>query len=177
MLIDKSYFFGDISIGQLSEQSVQDSLELFIKQYEPELLTRLLGYETYKQIGDNDQKWKDLKEGTEYTNYDGKAAKWNGLYDNTTKISVIAYYVYCQYMENQLTATGGAGEGKVQMQNAIAVTNGRKIRKAWNLMVKQNWQLVRYLYSRRDVYTEWAETFDDAKLDNELFEYANQFGI
>lgn len=176
MLIDTSYFFGDIQIGQLSELSVQESLNFFISQYEPKILESLLGYATYKQIGNADQKWKDLKEGAEYTNETGILCKWNGLYDATSKVSLIAYYVYCQYMENELSVTGGAGEGKVQMQNSIAVTNGRKIRKAWNLMVKQNRQLYCFLNAKKDVYPEWYE-FSQGNESGLFFKEANSLGI
>lgn len=176
MLIDTSYFFGDIQIGQLSEQSVKDTLNLFISQYEPAILERLLGYATYKQLTGSDQKWTDLKTGVEYTDENGRLQKWNGLYNATTKVSLIAYYVYCQYMENQLTATGGAGEGKVQMQNSIAVTNGRKIRKAWNLMVKQNEQLYCFLNAKKDVYTDWYEWSSEV-WPGILFQQSNEFGI
>lgn len=176
MLIDISYFFGDIQIGQLSEQSVQDTLNLFISQYEPKILERLLGYATYKQLTGLDQKWTDLKTGVEYTDENGRLQKWNGLYNATTKVSLIAYYVYCQYMENQLTATGGAGEGKVQMQNSIAVSAGRKIQKAWNLMVKQNRQLYCFLNAKKDVYPEWYE-FSQGNESGLFFKEANSLGI
>ena len=176
MLIDTSYFFGDIQIGQLSEQSVQESLNFFISQYEPKILESLLGYATYKQIGNADQKWKDLKEGAEYTNETGILCKWNGLYDATSKVSLIAYYVYCQYMENELSVTGGAGEGKVQMQNAMIISNGRKIRKAWNMMVEQNCALYDFLNAKKDVYFEWDE-WQSGIHGNALFQQANEFGI
>lgn len=176
MLIDKSYFFGDIQIGQLSEQSVQDAINLFISQYEPIILERLLGYETYKKLSDAEQRWTDLKDGVEYT-VDGILYKWNGLVNAVNKTSLIAYYVYCQYMENELTTTGGAGEGKVQMQNAIAVSSGRKIRKAWNAMVQLNEELYFFLEAKKDVYTEWQTWRRSGGFPWLYFKEANEFGI
>lgn len=176
MLIDISYFFGDIQVGQLSEQSVKDTLNLFISQYEPAILERLLGYATYKALADSDQKWTDLKTGVEYTDENGILQKWNGLYNATTKVSLIAYYVYCQYMENQLTATGGAGEGKILLQNAEVVSAGRKIRKAWNLMVAQNVALYDFLMAKKDDYPEWYK-WQTGTYGNTFFQQANEFGI
>ena len=176
MLIDTSYFFGDIQVGQLSEQSVQDTLILFIKQYEPRILEGLLGYATYNKLSESDPKWTALKTGTEYTDTNGATRKWQGLYDSTTKISLIAYYVYCQYMENQLTETGGAGEGKILLQNAVVVSAGRKIRKAWNLMVSQNVALYDFLMAKKDDYPEWYE-WQTGTYGNTFFQQANEFGI
>lgn len=186
MLIDTSYFFADIQIGQLSEQSVQDVLELFISQYEPKILGELLGYETYKNLKEEDEIgsgsggdpiYSNLLNGTEYTGKDGTLYRWNGLVDDTTKVSLIAYFVYGKYMTNQMTVTGGAGEGKIQMQNAIAVSSQRKIITVWNLMVKENFKLYHFLQSKREDYPEWSAWVTSSQFPYHLFTEANEFGI
>jgi hypothetical protein len=138
----------------------------------------LLGFETYKELTENgeEQRWKDLTDGKEYTR-DGVPIKWDGLANSSLKLSPIANYVYCQYVENELTATGGAGEGKVQMQNAIAVTSARKIRKAWNRMVDMNNSLYRFLDTNDSVYTEWNNWRNNIAFPIYLFKKQNEFGI
>lgn len=85
MLIDYTYFFGDCSIGQLSESSVQGKINWFIDQYEPEYLQGVLGYETYKAFMSGlvtapvPQIWLDLLNGKEYNDIIGRRRRWRGL--------------------------------------------------------------------------------------------------
>lgn len=85
MLIDYTYFFGDLSIGQLSEQSVKDKLAWYINQYEPVYLEDLLGYATYRQFSADilldpiPARWLDLLFGADYTNLYGRPSRWKGL--------------------------------------------------------------------------------------------------
>lgn len=85
MLIDKSYFFGDLQIAQPTQTEVADNIDWFINKYEPKLLTQLLGYQLYKDLKAGmltspvDQKWLNLLFGVEYTNKQNKLTKWNGL--------------------------------------------------------------------------------------------------
>lgn len=82
MLIDKSYFEGDLKIPY--NEITQERLEFFIQKYEEELLRDLLGYDLFKQFMSGledsavDPKWNDLLLGAEYTWY-GKLKKWDGL--------------------------------------------------------------------------------------------------
>lgn len=84
-LIDKSYFFGDITVAQKSDPAVTADLQWFIDEYEPKLMLSLLGYELYRdfkaglQEDPIPQKWLDLLYGKEYTNSTGKLTKWEGL--------------------------------------------------------------------------------------------------
>ncbi len=94
MIIDASYFFGPLMIGQLDQPSVQDELNLFIDQYEPEYMEAVMGYETYRDFKAGLledpilQKWTDLLAGTEYTDINGRLQNWKGLIRNTGAISV-----------------------------------------------------------------------------------------
>lgn len=176
MIIDTSYFFGDILIGQLSEQSVQDKLGWFINQYEPEILRGLLGYETYKLMNETtpEQRFTDLKTGKEYTDETG-LRKWEGLVSG--KISLIAYYVYYWYQRSQTTTTSGTGEGKTQTQNAIPVSAMDKMASAWNKMVSLNKELYLFLNAKKDVYTEWYDwaVKDDSNV--QFFQPINTFNL
>lgn len=164
MLIDTSYFFGDCAIGQLSEQSVQDKVTWFISQYEPEILTALLGYETYKAFTDGlkvtpiDPKWTNLQDGVEYTDIAGITKKWRGLktVNGTFKESLIAYYVYYKIRKQDATNTSGAGtETEVQSQNSTPVTPAAKMVKAWNRMVVINRELFDFMYAKQSDYPDW----------------------
>lgn len=178
MIIDTSYFFGDILIGQLSEQSVQDKGNLFIKQYEPEILRGLLGYETYKLliVENPESRFVELNTGKEYTDKTG-LRKWEGLIQPTLKISLIAYYVYYWYQRSQTTTTSGTGEGKTQTQNAIPISSMDKMASAWNKMVSLNEELYSFLNANKDVYPEWYNWAlkDDSNL--KFFHTINTFNL
>lgn len=84
MLIDYTYFFEDLEIGQLSQQAVQDKLNMYITKYEPKFLAGVLGYAAYKQMKADlllttiPQRWMDLLYGAEFT-YNGQLQIWEGL--------------------------------------------------------------------------------------------------
>jgi hypothetical protein len=48
MLIDASYFNGEISIPNTDQDSVSQNVNWLINKYEPELLQKLFGYSFYK---------------------------------------------------------------------------------------------------------------------------------
>lgn len=85
MIIDESYFYGNLEVAQKSFGPVLSNLQWFINEYEPKFLAKLLGYELSRdfQAGliedDPLTKWTDLLNGTEYTNRWGRLDKWKGL--------------------------------------------------------------------------------------------------
>ena len=109
MLIDVSYFVGEINIPNCSidditngvENPTNDNLMRFIRKYEIEILRSALGMDLYRNfmnaLGqksdgtgyDNvtngrannsvDQKWKDLLNGAEYYGLDSRLHKWQGF--------------------------------------------------------------------------------------------------
>lgn len=86
MIIDASYFYGDLDIAQKSFGPVSSNLNWFINQYEPVFLLELMGYELYTafQAGiivmpTPDPKWTDLLYGAAYTNRQNKPDRWKGL--------------------------------------------------------------------------------------------------
>ena len=179
MIIDITYFFEDIQIGQLSEQSVQDKVILLIQQTEPKILKGLLGYETYKLLmAENpESRFVDLKNGIEYTDKNGLLKKWEGLAQPTLKISLIACYVYYKYQRNQVTTTSGTGEGKTQTQNAIPISAMDKMASAWNKMVSLNKELYCFLNAKKDVYTEWYNWVTKEGPNSEFFENINSLNL
>ena len=109
MLIDNTYFFGDCSIGQLSEDSVQGKLSWLIQQYEPEYLLGILGYQTMTDflagilVSPMDPIWSGLLTGSEYTDINGRQRRWRGLTNMPQGSSFVNF-------NNQIVVTvGGPG--------------------------------------------------------------------
>jgi hypothetical protein len=164
MLIDTTYFFGDCSIGQLSESAVAAKLTLFMQKYEPEYLLGVLGYDTMKAfltgLATNPipSIWTDLRDGKEYTDVNGRPRKWRGLLQSDIKISPIAYYVYFNYQANQATNTGGTGETVLTNENATNASPSAKMVYAWNRMVHINRELFDFLFTNQTSYPDWLNS-------------------
>lgn len=85
MLIDRSYFIGELNIPNTHTVAVGTLLDWFIEKYEEKFLTEVLGYELYKAFKAGlledpiPQKWTDLIDGVEYTNLQSKVTFWRGL--------------------------------------------------------------------------------------------------
>lgn len=160
-LIDTSYFYGDLSIAQITEDSVDTVVKRFIALYEPEVLTNLMGYELYKNylagVTAGTQKYKDVRDGKEYTNRMGRLSKWRGLKQKlgSDSFSLVANYVYFQYIKDQASSTTGTGEKISNAQNAIGTSPRFKMVRAWNQMARWNWELVEFLLSNQSDYPEF----------------------
>jgi hypothetical protein len=85
MLIDRTYFVGDLNIPNTSQAAIGSQVDLFIEQYEEQFLNEVLGYSLYKalkaglQVVPVAQMWTDLIEGVEYTDANSKVRFWKGL--------------------------------------------------------------------------------------------------
>lgn len=85
MLIDRTYFIGDLNIPNTSNAAVGSLLDWFIEKYEEKFLNDVLGYDLHKAFKagmEEDpvpQKWTDLIEGVEYTDLQDKTRFWKGL--------------------------------------------------------------------------------------------------
>ena len=134
--IDKTYFRLDANIPDAdSEYSTAD---LMIARYEPEVLKKVLGATLYQLMEDNPTEaiYKRITEPHEYeVDYMGQTHKvyWNGL-KNTDKISLIAYYVYVQWVRDRVTMTVTTGEIKPASENSEQAPVSAKISYAWRLM-------------------------------------------
>lgn len=182
--IDASYFSGGLTIAQKSDSAVGTTLTWFIDQGEEKVLSDLLGYELYKNYKTGiaavspDAKWADLRDGKEYTNRNEVLSKWKGLKftSGTAKKSLIANFVYFNYMQDQFSITTGTGEKQATNQNAINATAGVKMVRAWNEMVGMNRELVEFLLSNQDTYTEFMDHYSRC-IPNYLFYKINTLGI
>lgn len=104
MLIDKSYFVGDLDIPNTGDLPVSERVTWFIQKYEPMFLEKLLGYPLYKVFvaGLNvtppvvpEQRFIDILYGKEYTDLNGLSRKWQGLIaTDIPTLNLAGGYVY-----------------------------------------------------------------------------------
>lgn len=178
-LLDSSYFIRNIYMPQaVNDAAVKSRVELFIQQHEPEVLERLLGYALYKEFFDSitgptpAAKYTDLLFGAEYTDGNGYPQKWMGFL-NPQKNSILANYVYYQYMTDNNTLTTAGGESKQKSEGGFRTDATQKAVRAWNEMRLWIMQLIDYLESRKADYPQWQDyCFPEAFFGN-----VNQFGI
>ncbi|WP_299129373.1 hypothetical protein [uncultured Winogradskyella sp.] len=123
-----------------------------IKRYEPEILTKTLGYPLKKAFMDQfdynsqtnlntikddaDQKWKDLLKGKTYTMY-GKTVIWRGIIftDEDVDRSFITNYVYCKWLEKDTSKHLGVGLSKPKAKGSTRVRPTYKYTEAYNEFV------------------------------------------
>ncbi len=92
MLIDRTYFVGDLNIPNSNLPDVGENLDWYIEKYENQFLEKLLGYDLYKAFRNGlvqttvEQRWNDLVFGSEYS-FHGKTVRWNGLKSVGSSIS------------------------------------------------------------------------------------------
>lgn len=89
MLIDRTYFEGDILIANANltvvTNSVGSLVDWYIQKYEPLFLEKALGLSLYEALKTGysqptpDQKWVDLVQGKIYTDCYGMKKRWRGL--------------------------------------------------------------------------------------------------
>lgn len=134
-LINSEYFVHDINlpVGQFSD------LVSYITRYEKDILQSLLGYELYQLVKNStatEGRIYDLINGKEYTiEYKGRdqLIKWNGLV-NTDKVSLIAYYVYCQYLRGKASFQTTSGAVVPGNESGTAANQSFDMFEAWNAM-------------------------------------------
>tara|TARA_R110000823_G_scaffold272698_1_gene391935 strand:+ start:192 stop:845 length:654 start_codon:yes stop_codon:yes gene_type:complete len=150
-LIDISYFKnGDLYIpnteninsGEIGSANNSD-LEFYIVEYERELLINALGivlYTEYKtalnDLNNSDQKWKDLIDGVTYSNPSGVKKRWEGL-KGANKQSLVACYIFTQYLRNYNETFATTGVVKNDSQNATNQSATPKFIKAYRKFINQ----------------------------------------
>ncbi len=170
-LINAQYFVGNLLIPNATEVSVAGTINFYINKYEKEFLVKLLGYQLYKayEADPTEQRFKDIIEGVEFTEYNGNLAKWNGLVEvlvpepttpATTPIgqkqSIIANYVYFYYRKFNMTQFTGIGEVvTTASEGSIVVSPRRKIIAIWNEIHYIVSDFIAYLDMNQDKYPEW----------------------
>jgi len=147
-IIDNTYFEKgslyipnnkDINVAPVDTPSSQSELDFFIEKYERELLLNAFGVTLYNELqsqipNPTIQKWIDLINGSDYTDADGEVKRWDGLKGNLSQ-SVIAFFVYCEYLRNDNEAYATVGTVKNNAKNADNVDATPKYIKAWHQFI------------------------------------------
>lgn len=153
MIINGSYFVGEIYLSQVGEGSSSvannnNKLQTFIDKHEPDFLEKGLGYKLNKEfytkldvngeiIDGSDAKWSNLLNGTEYQK-GGLTYYWKGLIDTkgSLKTSLIANYIYCKYIDSQVAQNTTLGQVVVKGKNTKQVNVNPSIVGVWREMIE-----------------------------------------
>ena len=116
----------------------------FIVEYERELLLNSLGvdltdtlYSVLNHLDDpGNEKFKRLVNGYTYTNKAGVKKRWEGLKGFNHLHSVIAYYVFCKYLRNDVDTYTTVGVTRPNAKNAEMVDPTPKFMNVYNLFIK-----------------------------------------
>lgn len=139
-LIDTTYFKADITLPASVLSGTFADINDYIAKYEKEALIDLLGYTLYDDYIDNPTatRWTRFVTGYEYeVSYAGSThkVKWLGL-TNTDKVSLLAYYVYYQYLRYHITHTSAIGELLQRSENATKISPHQRLVNAWNKFIE-----------------------------------------
>lgn len=135
------YFKNEIRIPNIKDNGVYTSeITDAIDKYESECKIDLLGYELNKLLdADLDEsgepqsdRFKALVNGAEFTHPDtGQLLKWIGFV-NEKQESLLAYYIYYNYVYNDNIHLSGVGSTDIQAKNAVKVSPFDKLQIAWS---------------------------------------------
>lgn len=135
-IIDPTYFVGRIS---LPIDEIRNELTGNILRLEPEILDKSLGYDLKKSFMDGlaqvspAQKWLDLRDGTDYQ-IGGIYYNWMG-FANVRKQSIIANYVFCDYLVNGAWFNSAFGIRQINSENSVPVNHRGKQMQVYNEMI------------------------------------------
>lgn len=169
---DSTYYVRDIN---LTAQQL-NNISGYIDRYEYEILVSLLGDELYEEF-ENDlnesgepqsEKFTNLLNGGvdfTFTTIGGTEVtkKWKGLIQPDLKKSVLAYFTFFNYLNENETQTTTVGQKKTVSENSESVSALPKLTNAWNRGV--------------NIYGETPDYFrsyhPDYFLDNDNYEHWN----
>lgn len=163
----------DFKLNQsLPLDKVSVVLQQYIDKYEPKILTRVLGYQLYKEFkaaidagAPIDAKWTNLRDGTEYT-YSSELRYFDGLKQ------LIVNYVYFKFIKEQSQFNTGVGIKSINTENSQNTDASFKQVFAFNELVDINCQLYEFITAKND---ETADTYENYTY-NEI-EKINEFNI
>ena len=138
-IIQSSDFVGELFIANSAKPDVATDLNYFIEKYERSFLKQLFGEDFYTVFIDNitEERFIDLIAIPEFKNG-------------------IASYIYFYYIRNQVTQTVAMGNVKPESGNASIAWDGRKQVRAFNDMVKNVYEIIRYI-TKSGLYPEYVE--------------------
>lgn len=140
-LIDEANFTREISVPNLTSSQSGNAERLGLYGYEkPRLLLQMaLGNVLFSQLDSQvtngvlnvvaDQKWKNLVNGV---TYDGKVWKGLNYTEGSFKVSLLAYFVFWNWVYDNTTTIGSGGEVQIQTKNANNVNPTSSQVQIWN---------------------------------------------
>lgn len=160
-LIDQSYFFNELNIGQKNSADVSERLDNYIDTYEPAYLNKLLGqsfaalFTASIESPSPEQRFVDIK---------------NMLIG---KPSAIAAYVFFWYQRDCAIFATGSGDSRSESENAKPVPERIRQVRAWNIMAERSRKVICHIIENSSIYSE----FDRNKIEREVLHDLNIFGI
>lgn len=147
-IVDGTYLTRELAISDAQGQSVtrtdaKENIEKYLDDAPREVLIKALGYElayelesyTTDGVLNNDAplKWQNLVNGVIYQ-YNGDSYKWDGLIFSrgTMKKSLLANFVFTQWLEDNVSSLGSNGNVIIQTRNGASITSNRRWVKAYN---------------------------------------------
>ena len=169
----------NIDAAPADSPDVTTDLDLFRVEYERELLLNALGVTLYNELQVEidgtltTQKWIDLVDGKDYA-INGKTKQWNGL-KGANQQSLIAFYVYCQYLRNDNSTYLTTGIAQNTANNAERSDPSPKFVKSWNRFLEQ-YQGNGYNYGYPTVITNRSgmvglDYYGQDNVESNLFQY------
>lgn len=143
MITQLAGFKGEIVIAQATVSPVNENVQWFIDQYEPEFLIKLFGADFAALF-------------TAGIAEDPVDARWTAILDFNGFKLAIARYIYYWYMRDQAEQTVGTGTGKPKNTNMVNVSARDKVSKAWYKMYVINWQILCFLQQNITDYPEYS---------------------
>lgn len=143
MLIDASYFIGELDIPNTDTLPVQENLAIFINKYERKFLRTILGNVLYAQY---------IAGLTE----DPVDPKWTALQDQlrdvTTKVSPISNYIYFFFVRDKTIYNSGTGTQQAEGENSTKADSKIKTVRAWNEMNELSFEIHKFLKTNISIY-------------------------
>lgn len=168
-LIDESYFWGELAIGGLNNNSsgtllgeagsnTSNELAMFISKYQNVYLTQMFG----KDIAKADSLPAELKAL---------------IVNDTTKVSPIANCVYFFYLRAKESVHTASGTKVLTPQNVVFGNAFDKMKNAWNEMAMESLKIHEDLYNGDETLADIDyinEIYPNIDFSNDIF---NTIGI
>lgn len=155
-LIDYTYFKGDINLPAQLLTGLTPRIDFYIAKYEKEALMSLFGYDLYKDLKSQidslpqifSTKWNAFVRGDEYV-MGSYTKKWDGLI-NDDKSSLLAYYVYYNYLRDNVTSYETIGAVTGLGENSSRVAADGLIIAAYNRYIDLRQEAIEYITANLD---------------------------
>lgn len=150
-----SDFTGDRNIPNLDKDL--ESFNTFITRWQKDILIKLLGYDLYLAFETGleeetpDAKWTNLRDGSNYQ-VDSVNKQNPGIKD------IVAYYVYCKWVQVNFNQVTGIGVINATSDNAVKVDPEFKIMDAWNNMLNYYYMVYLFISENETDYPNWEFT-------------------